>query len=74
MSTAHTIGELKAMIEDLPDDTRLFTFGGDHAAYPAGASIGYVTYWNEYRCYNEFFSDDDMQEGEEKIPGLLIWE
>jgi hypothetical protein len=71
---ARTVGELKDLIADLPDDMPIFTFGGDHEAFRAGVSTGHVTYWKQHNIYNEFFSDEDMLDVEEKIAGLLIWD
>ena len=69
-----TVGEMKKLIENIPDDVRFYAIVGDHEAQEQDFSDHFVTDMklDTGRSYNgEFFGDADLLQGETKVRALV---
>lgn len=72
MSVARTVGELKALIEDLPDDMKILVPSSDHSYYVGKIVVGEATYNKKYDCWCEFYDDIPLQKHEERVDVLIV--
>lgn len=66
----NTVGKLKELIKDLPDDTVILTEGSDHSYYRPNIHVGPAEFWKG--DYFEYYDEGNMFEGGKKIEKTLI--
>lgn len=67
-----TVGELKAIISDVPDDMRLFQVYGDHEAREVEVSEDAVAYNSRMQRHFQFFGTEFLTEDEVEVPALIV--
>lgn len=65
-----TVGDMKKLIEGVPDDVQFFEICGDHEARRVAASDGFVV--ADGRPFSQFFGDEFLMEGETKVRAIVI--
>lgn len=70
MTYARTVGELKALIKDLPDETPIVVDGRDHN-YNSGTAF-YVDAVDQGDDYGEWHGEENMFEGDIRTKVLLV--
>ncbi len=68
-----TIGQLKKLIVNIPDDVRIYNSGvGDHEAWELSFTDGFVLDYQNGSAYcREYFGDEYIAENESKIRALI---
>lgn len=72
---AINVGQLKKLIENLPDDTLIFTPGRDHEFMQGTASYIKVVYEKRYNGYSEYiehYYPEEETKSYKVIHGLVI--
>ena len=63
------VGEIRKLLEGIPDNIRLYTIAGDHEAYEIDFSDWFITS-GEHGTW-EFFGPSALMEDEEKVRALV---
>lgn len=70
-----TVGELKSVIEKLPDDAPVLIPGSDHSYHLVGHADTEATRSGRGRHsydYYEYYSEEDLEPGETKVSALIL--
>ena len=67
-----TVGELRAIISDVPDDMKIFTVFGDHEAREVEVFEDSVVYNSRLHRHFQFFGDEFLTEDEVGVPALIV--
>jgi len=67
------VGEMKKLIEGVPDNVRFYTIGGDHEAQEVKFSDWFIAVAVEggHLSLSEFFGEDYLSESETKARALV---
>ena len=72
MKVARTVRQLRELIKDLPGDMVILTSGSDHSYNKADVYLVDAAFRAESRWWSEYFGDESLDSGEEKMQGLLV--
>lgn len=72
MFIARTVGELKKLIADLPDDMKILVPSSDHSYYEAAVVVDEATYSKKYHHWSEHWEDIPLDKGDVKVDVLIV--
>lgn len=66
------VGQLKEKLAGIPDDTPLMQLSGDHQAVGVSVQDWFVSYDPKSDICFQYFTDEDMSDGERKVRVVLV--
>lgn len=69
---ARTAGELRKLLEGIPDDTKILVPGCDHSYRPGTIVFGEAVYSDKYNHWSESYKSVPLQRGEKRINVLIV--